>query len=83
MRGILAGTLLAFARALGEFGATLMIAGNLPGRTQTLSVAVYAAVQAGDDHTANFLVLVTSVTCVAILLLAGRLVPQHSLMTSR
>ncbi|CAB3757297.1 molybdate ABC transporter permease subunit [Paraburkholderia solisilvae] len=83
MRGILAGTLLAFARALGEFGATLMIAGNLPGRTQTLSVAVYAAVQAGDDRTANVLVLVTSVTCVAILLLAGRLVPQHSLMTSR
>ena len=83
MRGILAGTLLAFARALGEFGATLMIAGNLPGRTQTLSVAVYAAVQAGDDHTANILVLVTSVTCVVILLLAGRLVPQHSLMTSR
>ncbi len=82
-RGILAGTLLAFARALGEFGATLMIAGNLPGRTQTLSVAVYAAVQAGDDNTANFLVLVTSVTCVVILLLAGRLVPQHSLLTSR
>jgi molybdate transport system permease protein len=82
-RGILAGTLLAFARALGEFGATLMIAGNLPGRTQTLSVAVYAAVQAGDDSTANFLVIVTSVTCVVILLLAGRLVPQHSLLTSR
>ncbi|HVE10756.1 MAG TPA: molybdate ABC transporter permease subunit [Paraburkholderia sp.] len=82
-RGILAGTLLSFARALGEFGATLMIAGNLPGRTQTLSVAVYAAVQAGDDSTANFLVLVTSATCVAVLLLAGRLVPQHSLMTSR
>ncbi|QDQ80827.1 molybdate ABC transporter permease subunit [Paraburkholderia megapolitana] len=82
-RGILAGTLLAFARALGEFGATLMIAGNLPGRTQTLSVAVYAAVQAGDDATANFLVLVTSVTCVVILVLAGRLVPQHSLLTSR
>jgi molybdate transport system permease protein len=82
-RGILAGTLLSFARALGEFGATLMIAGNLPGRTQTLSVAVYAAVQAGDDSTANFLVLVTSVTCIVVLLLAGRLVPQHSLMTSR
>jgi len=40
-------------------------------------------VQAGDDNTANFLVLVTSVTCVVILVLAGRLVPQHSLMTSR
>jgi molybdate transport system permease protein len=74
---------LAFARAPGEFGATLMIAGNLPGRTQTLSVAVYSAVQAGDDSTANFLVLVTSVTCVVILLLAGRLVPQHTLLQSR
>jgi molybdate transport system permease protein len=77
-RGILAGALLAFARALGEFGATLMIAGNLPGRTQTLSVAVYAAVQAGDDSTANILVIVTSVTCVVILLTAGRLLPQRS-----
>ncbi len=82
-RGILAGALLAFARALGEFGATLMIAGNLPGRTQTLSVAVYAAVQAGDDNTANFLVLVTSVTCVLILLVAGRLVPQRALLGAR
>ena len=82
-RGILAGALLAFARALGEFGATLMIAGNLPGRTQTLSVAVYAAVQAGDDATTNLLVLVTSVVCIAVLLIAGRLVPQHSLLTSR
>ncbi|MBB2918898.1 molybdate ABC transporter permease subunit [Cupriavidus alkaliphilus] len=74
-RGIIAGVLLAFARALGEFGATLMIAGNLPGRTQTLSVAIYEAVQAGDDNTANLLVLVTSVTCVLLLVIAGRLVP--------
>ena len=74
-RGIAAGVLLAFARALGEFGATLMIAGNLPGRTQTLSVAIYEAVQAGDDATANMLVLVTSVTCIAVLLIAGKLVP--------
>ena len=82
-RGILAGALLAFARALGEFGATLMIAGNLPGRTQTLSVAVYAAVQAGDDSTANILVIVTSVTCVVILLTAGRLLPQRSTASAR
>lgn len=82
-RGIIAGALLAFARALGEFGATLMVAGNLPGRTQTLSVAIYSAVQAGDDHAANFLVLVTSVVCVVVLLVAGRLVPQHTLLTSR
>ena len=71
--GILAGVLLAFARALGEFGATLMVAGSIPGKTQTLSIAVYEAVQAGQDSVANTLVLITSITCVAVLLSAGRL----------
>lgn len=74
-RGILAGLLLAFARALGEFGATLMVAGSIPGKTQTLAIAVYEAVQAGQDQTANFLVGVTSITCIAVLLAAGRLAP--------
>ena len=74
-RGILAGLLLAFARALGEFGATLMVAGSIPGKTQTLSIAVYEAVQAGQDNIANFLVAVTSVVCLAVLLAAGRLLP--------
>lgn len=74
-RGILAGVLLAFARATGEFGATLMVAGSIPGKTQTLSIAVYEAVQAGQDNVANFLVLVTSVTCITVLLAAGRLAP--------
>jgi molybdate transport system permease protein len=74
VRGIMAGTMLAFARAMGEFGATLMIAGNLPGRTQTLSLAVYSAVQAGNDGLANQLVLIISVVCVAILWTANRLV---------
>ena len=73
--GILAGVLLVFARSLGEFGATLMVAGSIPGRTQTLSIAVYEAVQAGQDDTANFLVAVTSITCIAVLLAAGRLAP--------
>ncbi|HMV38921.1 molybdate ABC transporter permease subunit [Plasticicumulans sp.] len=73
MRGIVAGTLLAFARALGEFGATLMIAGNLPGRTQTLSMAVYDAVQAGDQARANALVLLISVVCIAVLVTSARL----------
>ena len=49
-RGVLAGTLLAFARALGEFGATIMIAGNIPGKTTTLSVAIYNLVQLGEDN---------------------------------
>jgi molybdate transport system permease protein len=74
-RGILAGLLLAFARSLGEFGATLMVAGSIPGQTQTLSIAVYEAVQAGQDATANFLVAITSIACIAALLAAGRLVP--------
>ena len=74
-RGILAGLLLSFARALGEFGATLMVAGSIVGKTQTLSIAVYEAVQAGQDDSANFLVAITSITCIAVLLSAGRLVP--------
>jgi molybdate transport system permease protein len=74
-RGILAGLLLSFARALGEFGATLMVAGSIAGKTQTLSIAVYEAVQAGQDDTANFLVAVTSIACIAVLLSATRLVP--------
>ncbi len=78
MRGIVAGSLLAFARALGEFGATLMIAGNLPGRTQTLSVAIYSAIEAGDDTGANVLVLVASVTCVVALLVASRLTRERT-----
>lgn len=74
-RGILAGLLLSFARAMGEFGATLMVAGSIPGKTQTLSIAVYEAVQAGQDATANFLVATTSIVCIAVLLAAGRLIP--------
>jgi molybdate transport system permease protein len=78
-RGILAGTMLAFARAMGEFGATLMVAGNIPGKTQTLSLAVYDAVQASQDDLANFLVLLTSVVVIAILMGSGRLLkPAHA-----
>ena len=73
--GMVAGLLLAFARALGEFGATLMVAGSIPGKTQTLSIAIYEAVQAGQDDTANLLVLITSIVCVAVLLSAGKLAP--------
>jgi molybdate transport system permease protein len=72
-RGIVAGTMLALARAMGEFGATLMLAGNLPGRTQTLSLAVYEATQAGKADEAAFLVVLTSLVCVALLLASGKL----------
>lgn len=77
-RGVLAGLLLAFARAMGEFGATLMVAGSIPGKTQTLSIAVYEAVQAGQDDTANALVVLTSMVCIAVLLIAGRLAPARA-----
>lgn len=70
--GILAGTMMSFARAMGEFGATLMVAGNLPGKTQTLSIAVYDAVQAGNDQTATILVVIISVVCLTILLVSGK-----------
>jgi molybdate transport system permease protein len=70
--GILAGALLAFARAMGEFGASLMVAGSIPGQTQTLSMAIYDAVQAGQDDRALVLVLVTSALSIAILLAANR-----------
>jgi molybdate transport system permease protein len=72
-RGILAGTLLGFARAMGEFGATLMVAGNLPGRTQTLSLAIYDAVQSGNDDLANLYVVITSVVCIVILVASSHM----------
>lgn len=70
--GILAGTLLAFARAMGEFGASLMVAGSIPNQTQTLSMAIYDAVQAGEDDLSLLLVLVTSVISIAILVISNR-----------
>lgn len=67
-RGLLAGVALGFARALGDFGATLMVAGNIPGRTQTLPIAVYDAVQAGDDTTArNGALLLAGIAIVVLL----------------
>ncbi len=78
-RGIMAGTMLAFARAMGEFGATLMVAGNLPGKTQTLSLAVYEAVQAGNDQLAMILVLITSLVCMVILVSSGRILKTQYL----
>ena len=69
-RGIFAGLMLAFARGMGEFGATLMIAGNIPGKTQTLALAIYDAFQAGNDVQAVWLVIITSAVCVSLLMAA-------------
>jgi len=75
--GILAGTLLAFARAMGEFGASLMVAGSIPGQTQTASMAIYDAVQAGRDDVALLLALAVSALSVAILVASNRLLSRR------
>lgn len=72
-RAVIAATVLAFARALGDFGATLMIAGDIPGRTQTAAIAIYDAVEGGDTLVARVLVLVLSVMAMAIVYAANRL----------
>lgn len=72
-RGILAAAALCFARAMGDFGATLMVAGNMPGRTQTVAVAIYDATEAGRGDVARILVLAVSILVLAILWLANSL----------
>jgi molybdate transport system permease protein len=72
-RGIGAGVALGFARALGDFGATVMLAGNIPGRTQTLPVAIYDAVQSGNDSSARIGSLILGLIAVVVLVLVGRL----------
>ena len=66
-RGILAALALGFARALGEFGATLMVAGSIPGRTQTLPLALYSSVQAGQNHDALVYTLLLSAMAFVLL----------------
>jgi molybdate transport system permease protein len=75
-RSILAAAAVAFARSLGDFGITMMVAGNIPGRTQTVAVAIYDAVEAGNGVTARALVLVISALALAILTLVNHLSPN-------
>jgi molybdate transport system permease protein len=70
-RSIFAAAALAFARSLGDFGITIMIAGNIPGRTQTIAVAIYDAVESGNGALARTLVLVISAVAIAILYLTN------------
>ncbi|MCX6599717.1 MAG: molybdate ABC transporter permease subunit [Acidobacteria bacterium] len=72
-RSIAAAAALSFARALGDFGVTIMIAGNIPGQTQTVSVAIYDAVESGNGALARTLVVVVSLVAVVILTLANRI----------
>jgi molybdate transport system permease protein len=72
-RGLLAGIVLSFARAFGEFGATLMLAGNIPGRTQTMPLAIYEAVASGEDERAMWLALILTGISVTVVYLTNRL----------
>ncbi len=73
IRGIVAGVLLAFARALGEFGATIVVAGNIPGRTQTLPLAIFTRLQVGDDAAALRYVAFSLALALAALLIHRRM----------
>ncbi len=75
-RSILAATALAFARSLGDFGVTLMVAGSIPGQTQTISVAIFNAVESGNMAAAGTLAVVISVVALVILTLAKQLEPR-------
>src|SRR5215469_6135254 len=82
-RSILAAAALAFARSLGDFGITLMIAGNIPGRTQTVAIAIYDAVESGNGALARVLVIIISAAALLILALANRFAtnpfgPRHT-----
>jgi molybdate transport system permease protein len=72
-RGLVAAAMLAFARALGDFGATLMVAGNIPGRTQTAAIAIFDASQAGRDNYALVLVLILSVVTLLLVYVTNKL----------
>lgn len=72
-RGILAGFVLSFARAVGEFGATLMLAGNIPGKTNTMSISIYSAFQSGNNELASMLVLVLITMSLLSIALTGKI----------
>ncbi|HXU38245.1 MAG TPA: molybdate ABC transporter permease subunit [Blastocatellia bacterium] len=76
-RGIIAAAMLAFARALGDFGATLMVAGNIPGRTQTAAIAIFDAAQAGRDNYALVLVFILSAVALVLVYSTNKLTAGH------
>ncbi|HEX7628684.1 MAG TPA: molybdate ABC transporter permease subunit [Candidatus Methanoperedens sp.] len=72
-KGLIAGLVLSFARALGEFGATIMIAGNIPGKTSTMPLAIYRAFQSGEDQLATTLVIILTVVSIAVIYITTRI----------
>ena len=76
-RGLLAGALLSFTRALGDFGATLMVAGNIPGRTQAAALAIFNAVQVDDTARAAWLTLLISAVSIVVLVVVQMGLPTR------
>ena len=72
-KGLVAGLILGFARALGEFGATIMIAGNIPGKTSTMPLAIYSAFQSGEDQIASTLVIILTAVSIAVIYITTRI----------
>jgi molybdate transport system permease protein len=72
-KGIIAGCVLSFARAVGEFGATLMVAGNIPGKTSTMAISIYSAYQTGNSELANLLVLILIAISFLTIAVTGKL----------
>lgn len=82
-QSILSGTILAFTRSLGEFGATIMIAGNIPNKTQTISLAIYTAVQAGDKELAfKWVIIIVSISFVSVMMM-NIFIPSASFIKRR
>jgi molybdate transport system permease protein len=77
-RGLLAGIVLSFARALGEFGATLMLAGNIPGKTQTMPLAIFEAFISGDDRQAQVLAAILTLTSITVIYVTNLLTRPHT-----
>jgi molybdate transport system permease protein len=71
-KGIVAGTVLAFARAMGEFGATLMVAGNIPGKTNTMPIAIYTSATSGEWSQANLMVVFFTVISGLLIYVANK-----------
>jgi molybdate transport system permease protein len=70
---LIAGLVLSFARALGEFGATIMIAGNIPGKTSTMPLAIYRAFLSGEDQVATTLVIFLTVVSIAVIYITTKI----------
>ncbi len=82
-QSILGGAILSFTRALGEFGATIMIAGNIPNRTQTISLAIYTAVQAGDRALAfRWVIIIVAISFISIMMM-NIIIPVSSSIKKR